>query len=96
MITTPARRTVAALILALAALGYAAHGLSAADEKTPSGTFEIYKDKTGEYRWRLLAVNKQVIATSGDGYTEKRACLEGIESVRKAAANAKVEERPAE
>ena len=90
------RRLILAATLAIAALGYAAHTTSAADEKAPSGTFEVYKDKAGAFRWRLLATNKQVIATSGDGYTEKRSCLEGIEAVKKAAAHAKVEERPAE
>ena len=70
----------------------------AADEKpaTKAGTFEVYKDKGGEFRWRLRAVNKQVIATSGQGYKEKRDCINGIESVKKNAADAKVEEVAAE
>jgi uncharacterized protein YegP (UPF0339 family) len=69
----------------------------AADEKPArAGTFEVYKDKGGEFRWRLRAVNKQVIATSGQGYKEKRDCLNGIESVKKNAADAKVEEVAAE
>ena len=70
----------------------------AADEKpaTKAGTFEVYKDKGGEFRWRLRAVNKQVIATSGQGYKEKRDCMNGIESVKKNAADAKIEEVAAE
>ena len=70
----------------------------AADEKpaTKAGTFEVYKDKGGEFRWRLRAVNKQVIATSGQGYKEKRDCINGIESVKKNAVDAKVEEVAAE
>ena len=71
----------------------------AADEKPTAGkagTFEVYKDKGGEFRWRLRAVNKQVIATSGQGYKEKRDCMNGIESVKKNAADAKVEEVAAE
>jgi uncharacterized protein YegP (UPF0339 family) len=70
----------------------------AADEKPAgrAGTFEVYKDKGGEFRWRLRAVNKQVIATSGQGYKEKRDCINGIESVKKNAADAKVEEVAAE
>jgi uncharacterized protein len=71
---------------------------AAADEKPAArvGTFEVYKDKGGEFRWRLRAVNKQVIATSGQGYKEKRDCMNGIESVKKNAAEAKVEEVAAE
>ena len=33
--------------------------------------FELYKDKSGEYRWRLQAANNEVIADSGEGYTTK-------------------------
>ncbi|MGD8865397.1 MAG: DUF1508 domain-containing protein, partial [Anaerolineales bacterium] len=32
--------------------------------------FEIYKDKKGQFRWRLLANNNQIIA-SGEGYSSK-------------------------
>ena len=66
----------------------------AADEKKPRATFEVYKDRAGEYRWRLRSMNKQVIASSGEGYKEKRACIAAIESVKKAAADAPVEEQP--
>jgi uncharacterized protein YegP (UPF0339 family) len=51
--------------------------------------FEIYKDKKGEFRWKLMADNNQVIAT-GEGYTSKAGCKNGIESVKKNAAKAEV------
>lgn len=54
-----------------------------------SGTFEIYKDKKGEYRFRLKAKNGEVIAV-GEGYTTKQNCLKGVESVRKAATGATI------
>lgn len=54
--------------------------------------FEIYKDKKGEFRWRLRADNNQVIA-SGEGYTSKAGCKNGIESVKKNAPKAKVEDQ---
>ena len=44
--------------------------------------FEVYKDKAGEFRFRLKATNGQVIAVS-EGYTALASCLNGIESVRK-------------
>lgn len=56
------------------------------------GKFEVYKDKRGEFRWRLLANNNQVIAT-GEGYTTKAACLNGIESVQKNAPEATVDDQ---
>lgn len=60
-----------------------------AKEKHPK--FEIYQDKAEEYRFRLKATNGQVIATS-EGYTAKASCLNGVESVRKNAVDAKIEE----
>jgi uncharacterized protein YegP (UPF0339 family) len=53
--------------------------------------FEMYQDKGGEYRFRLKARNGQIIATS-EGYTTKASCENGIESVRKNAPEAEVEE----
>lgn len=59
-----------------------------ATQKNPK--YEVYKDKKGEFRFRLKATNGQIIATS-EGYTAKPACLKGIESVKKNAVDAKVE-----
>jgi uncharacterized protein YegP (UPF0339 family) len=69
---------------------------AAEGEKKSAATFEVYKDKGGDYRWRLRTTNTQVIATSGQGYSTKRACEEGIESVKKNAPDAAVEEKAAE
>jgi uncharacterized protein YegP (UPF0339 family) len=46
------------------------------------GTFEIYRDRRNEYRWRLKAGNNRTIADSGEGYAKKSACKHGIEIVR--------------
>ena len=62
-------------------------------KKSAAATFEVYKDKAGEYRWRLRMQNTKVIASSGEGYSTKRACEEAIESVKKVAADAAVEEK---
>ncbi|PLX34112.1 MAG: DUF1508 domain-containing protein [Clostridiales bacterium] len=56
-----------------------------------SGKFEVYKDARGEYRFRLKAANGQVIAT-GEGYKTKASCMNGIESIKKNAPEAKVVE----
>jgi len=53
--------------------------------------FEMYVDKAGEFRFRLKARNGEIIATS-EGYTTKSACENGIESVRKNAPEAEIEE----
>jgi hypothetical protein len=50
-----------------------------------AGKFECYKDKAGEHRFRLKAGNGETILSS-EGYSSKRSCDAGIESVRKNAA----------
>lgn len=60
--------------------GYAA-------EKNPK--FEVYKDKAGEFRFRLKATNGQIIAV-GEGYKALASCLNGIESVKKNAPDAEI------
>ena len=58
-------------------------------EKHPK--FEVYTDKAGEFRFRLKATNGQIIAVS-EGYKAKASCVNGIESVKKNAPDAPVEE----
>ncbi len=58
-----------------------------ATEKNPK--FEVYTDKAGEFRFRLKARNGEVIAVS-EGYKAMASCLNGIESVRKNAVDAKI------
>ena len=53
--------------------------------------FEVYKDKAGEFRFRLKATNGQVIAVS-EGYTTMNSCENGIESVKKNAVDAPIVE----
>lgn len=53
--------------------------------------FEFFRDKAGEYRFRLRARNGQIIAVS-DGYTARASCLGGIDSVRRNAAGAEITE----
>ena len=51
--------------------------------------FELYADKSGEFRFRLKAKNGQIIATS-EAYKTKASCENGIESVKKNAPDAEV------
>ena len=82
---------IALLCGAVLAMRSFAAPAAAADEKA-TAKFEVYKDRGGEFRWRLRATNTQILATSGDAYKAKRDCLHAIESVKRAAANAPVEE----
>ncbi len=56
-------------------------------EKNPK--FEIYKDKAGEFRFRLKATNGQIIVV-GEGYTTLANCINGVESVKKNAVDADI------
>ena len=53
--------------------------------------FEMYTDKSGEFRFRLKARNGEIIAVS-EGYKTKASCENGIESVKKNAPEAPIEE----
>ena len=67
---------------ALFAVGmFASCATAAADEMK----FEVYKDKTGEFRWRLKATNGVVMATPGQGYKALADAKSNIESVKKSA-----------
>jgi uncharacterized protein YegP (UPF0339 family) len=48
--------------------------------------FETYQDAGKKYRWRLKATNGQIIATSGQGYSDKRDCKGAIDRIKKDAA----------
>jgi uncharacterized protein YegP (UPF0339 family) len=54
--------------------------------------FEQYADASGGLRWRLKSSNGQVIATSGQGYKDKRDCENAIDVIKRGAQGAKVEE----
>ena len=55
--------------------------------------FEIYKGKIGDFHWRLTHANGQVIASSGEGYTTKVNAINGLNSVKKNAPNATIEDK---
>ncbi len=55
--------------------------------------FQIYKDRKGEYRWRLRARNGEIIADSNEGYSSKASCKHGIDLVKEQAAGAAVEDQ---
>lgn len=54
--------------------------------------FELYKDAKGEFRWRLVASNGQMIANGGESYKSKASAKAGIESVKKNAPAAEIVE----
>lgn len=57
----------------------------------PQPQFEIFKDATGKFRWRLRAANGEPIAAS-EAYSSKDACQKGIAAVREAAPKAVIQD----
>lgn len=51
-----------------------------------AGKFECYKDKAGEFRFRLKAGNGETILSS-EGYSSKSGCENGIASIKKNSVN---------
>ncbi len=58
-------------------------------EPVTNPKFEVYKDKAGEFRYRLKARNGEIIL-SGEGYKAKASCLNGIDSIRRNAPDAPI------
>jgi uncharacterized protein len=65
------------------------------EDQNMAAKFELYKDAKGEFRWRLVASNGQTIATGGEGYKAKDSAKAGIESVKKNAPEAVIEDKTA-
>ncbi|MBQ6375065.1 MAG: YegP family protein [Clostridia bacterium] len=59
------------------------------DEKQSNPKYEIYKDKGGEFRFRLKARNGEIIGKS-EGYKAKASAKKGIASIGKNAPDAPV------
>ncbi|GAA2267865.1 hypothetical protein GCM10010149_05640 [Nonomuraea roseoviolacea subsp. roseoviolacea] len=57
-----------------------------------TGRYLITRDETGTYRFALVAANGQTVA-AGEGFATKAACVNGIESVRRIAPDAPIEDR---
>ncbi|SEO20873.1 hypothetical protein SAMN04487948_10193 [Halogranum amylolyticum] len=53
-------------------------------------TFEIYQDREELWRWRLVHVNGNIIADSGEGYASRQKCEQGLQSVKENAFDAEV------
>jgi amphi-Trp domain-containing protein len=74
--------------------GIAEPAVGAAARRVSLGRFELFEDAGGEWRWRLVHLNGNVIATSGEGYTRKHNARKGLRSVMRNAEGADVTERP--
>lgn len=42
---------------------------------------EVYKDRSGEYRWRYIARNGNIMATSSEGYVNRGDAVSAVETL---------------
>lgn len=52
--------------------------------------FEIYPDAAGWYRWRLVANNNQIVASSGESFSSKQSAVNAAYRIKELAPNAPV------
>jgi uncharacterized protein YegP (UPF0339 family) len=52
--------------------------------------FEVYKDASGKWRWRLRAINNKIVADSGESYHNRLDCLGAIRIIKAEAPDALV------
>lgn len=57
-----------------------------------TGKFVVFQDDEGRYRFQLRAGNGQVIA-NGAAYSTRKACLSGIDSIRRNAPGATIDDQ---
>jgi uncharacterized protein len=55
-------------------------------------SFHIYKDSSGNYRWRLIASNGRNVASSGESFSSKSAARTSAENVKSNAGSAPIVE----
>lgn len=52
--------------------------------------YEVFEDRRGEYRWRLVAANGEVVSQS-EAYSRKADAERGLEDAKEASAEADLE-----
>ena len=83
-------RWVVLPLAVVVAMGLAGWQQAAAQAK--KATFELYKDKGGDYRFRLKDNEGTTLAVSAKGYTTKAALLKLVEVIRRDVAKARFED----
>src|SRR5262245_14412723 len=84
-------RVLCTVTFVAAVLGISSQSVVAQGKKDDGKLkFELYKDKAGEFRWRLKAANGAILATPGQGYKAAADAKHGIELVQKAGTDDKM------
>ena len=63
------------------------------DREGRTSRFEVYEDRGGEWRWRLVHWNGNIVADSGEGYTSRSNAKRAARGVMRSAPTASIEDR---
>jgi uncharacterized protein YegP (UPF0339 family) len=87
------RLAARAALAGLLALAFLLPAGAARAQKDTKGklTFEVFQDRTKEFRWHLKAANNKIVAGSGEGYKNKADCKSAIENIQANIGKMKVE-----
>lgn len=55
--------------------------------------FEVYKDRRGEWRWRLVAENGRIVADSAEGYTRPEDAERSVNAIKNDVSGAPIQRR---
>jgi len=55
------------------------------------GVFQIFLDKNGQFRWRMMTINGEVLAVS-EGHPTKDLCLYAMETMRRLAERSTIDD----
>lgn len=55
---------------------------------------QVYQDRKGEWRWRLLALNGRIVADGSEGYANKGDVLDAIEKIQAQIGDAPIDVLP--
>lgn len=58
--------------------------------KKNNGRVEVYQDRRKQFRWRLIARNGKIVATSHESFTRKRTAKDSAERFVEIATTAKI------
>lgn len=58
-----------------------------------NGSFDVYKDNCGKFRWRLTAADGEILAGADAPYDTLAAAIAATRSAKRAATGAKVVDR---
>jgi uncharacterized protein YegP (UPF0339 family) len=67
------------------------HAAAADYLRVDPAAFEMYRDRAGQWRWRLIHENGNVLGDSGQGYSSRSKARQGLDSVRSNVAEATVD-----